>query len=111
MKGVIATLAAVAVIATIMTIGIRTKVPPPDPNWREHIPPPPPPKPRWFVILWWPGRYSLILLAIIAMIAGWTVLGGALIAAHIVLTFGLVAVQIRASLGYRRELKRHEERR
>jgi hypothetical protein len=36
MTGVIATLAAVAVIATLMVIGIRMKLPPPDPDWRQQ---------------------------------------------------------------------------
>ena len=60
MEGVIATLLATGVIAALMIVGIRTKLPPPDPDWREHLPPPPPPpsKLEWVLIVlrfaWYP---------------------------------------------------------
>jgi hypothetical protein len=42
MTGFIATGLCVAVIAGLMIVGIKVKMPPPDPNWRQHLPPPPP---------------------------------------------------------------------
>jgi len=42
--GLIATLAAVAVIAILMVVGWPMILPPPDPDWRDHLPPSPPPR-------------------------------------------------------------------
>ncbi len=51
MEGVIATSLAVAVIATLMVAGIRMKLPPPDPDWREHLAPRlPPPSLPWLIV-------------------------------------------------------------
>ena len=50
MEGVVATLLAVAVIAGLMNIGIWTKLPPPDPNWRERPPPPPTSRLEWILL-------------------------------------------------------------
>jgi len=63
--GLIATLAAVAVIAILMVVGWRMKLPPPDPDWRDHLPPSPPSRPRWYVVLWM-ARFPLLLLVAIA---------------------------------------------
>ncbi|MDP9330500.1 MAG: hypothetical protein M3P11_07695 [Actinomycetota bacterium] len=65
MIGVIATLAAFGVIATLMVVGIRTKLPPPDPNWRDHVPPDPPPRSRLWWWIWF-GRLPMWLAVITA---------------------------------------------
>jgi hypothetical protein len=69
MTGIIATLAAVAVIATLMDIGIRMKLPPPDPDWRQHLPSPVPWPPRWWVVLW-VSRYAFLLAGVVAAASG-----------------------------------------
>jgi hypothetical protein len=65
MTGVVATLFAVGVIAALMVLGIRMKVPPPDSDWRQHVPPPFPPRSRFWQMLWL-GRFPLLLAMILA---------------------------------------------
>jgi hypothetical protein len=64
MTGVVATLLAVGIIAALMVLGIRMKLPPPDPDWREHPPPPFPPRSRFWQMLWL-GRFPLLLAMIL----------------------------------------------
>jgi hypothetical protein len=107
-EGVIATLLAVGVIAALMVIGIRTKLPPPDPNWREHLPPPSPPPPRWWQIVWVcaihfsPHRFVIRL-------AGHRVLGGVVMSIYFLITVGLSVDAVRRSIRRRRELRRQED--
>jgi hypothetical protein len=78
--GLIATLAAAAVIISVMLIGWRVKPPPPDPNWKEHVrpgwkmtghlqPAGAIAQPRWYRPVWL-ARYPLILLCVLAAAIG-----------------------------------------
>jgi hypothetical protein len=53
--GFIATGSAVGVIAALMYVGIKMKPPPPDPDWRDHLPLPPlRPSRGWLIFLFSP---------------------------------------------------------
>jgi hypothetical protein len=107
-EGVIATLLAVGVIAALMVIGIRTKLPPPDPDWREHLPPPPPPPPRWWQIVWF-VRFAFLPIGFVITLAGHRVLGGVVMSFYFLITVGLWVDAVRGSVRHRRELKRLED--
>jgi hypothetical protein len=97
MTGVIATLAACAVIATLMVVGIRMKLPPPDPDWRDHVPPDPPLRSR----LWWGlwlGRLPVWLAAILAIALGFRGLGLALLALMLAMTMAGIIERLVARL-------------
>jgi hypothetical protein len=64
--GVIATTAAVLVIAALMVIGIKMKPRPPDPDWRDDLPPPPPaPSAAWRLF-----RFGPVALFIVGLVTG-----------------------------------------
>jgi hypothetical protein len=103
-EGLIATLLAVGVIAALMVIGIRTKLPPPDLDWREHLPRRPPPPSRLSTILWL-SRFGVLIAMILAgaldaMEVMFTFLG-----VWLLMTFSLSFLQLRRSLRYRRQVK------
>jgi hypothetical protein len=101
MKGVLATLACVGVIATLMIVGIRTKLPPPDPDWREHLPQPVPPRSRlWWKI--WFGRYAFLVAGIVALRLGATRLGLALAFLFLGVTYAAIAQHVVAVRRYRK---------
>jgi len=56
-----------------MLAGIKAKYPPPDPDWRQHLPPPPPrPSRSWLIFMWGPMFifYGLLLVGVIASLLG-----------------------------------------
>jgi hypothetical protein len=104
MTGLIATLAALGIVASVMIIGLRRKTPPPDPEWREHAGPGwkmtghlwrpgSPPRPRWYLALWF-GRYPLILLGVVAAALHADGLARSIFIVWIVGTAGLIAFRI-----------------
>jgi hypothetical protein len=108
MTGVIATLAAVAVITTLMVIGIRMKLAPPDPDWRHHLPPPVPRPPRWWVVLWL-SRYAFLLAGVVAAALGRNRLAVWLALMMVAITFVGVSFRVRVSLRHRREWQRKQQ--
>jgi hypothetical protein len=104
-EGVIATLLAVGVIAALMVIGIRTKLPPPDPDWREHLPAPPPPPPRWWQIVWF-VRLAFLPIGFVITLAGHRVLGGVVMSLYFLITVGLSMDAVRRSIRRRRDPRR-----
>jgi hypothetical protein len=102
MTGVIATMLAVAIIGGLMIVGIRTKLSPPDPDWREHLPKPGPPPPRWWWVVWL-SRYPVLVAAVIA--AGFEAeeLAGALGVVMVILSIVGIAVRWRMALRARRQ--------
>ena len=101
MTGVIATLLAVGVIATLMLVGIRAEPPPPDPDWREHLPSPPPRPPGYMWIIWL-IRYPMLIAVLIAAILHVTPLVFALIAVYLVSVVYLFAWSLRERRRMRR---------
>jgi hypothetical protein len=68
MTAIIATSTCVVIIAGLMIAGIKMKLPPPDPDWREHLPPPAPqPTGGWLVLRYgplvaWPLIFAVALI-------------------------------------------------
>jgi hypothetical protein len=54
-------------IGALFWFGIRSRIQPPDPDWREHQPTPMKP-PRSYWITWWIGTALLILMALAASV-------------------------------------------
>jgi cytochrome bd-type quinol oxidase subunit 2 len=100
--GIIATLLVVAVVATLMLIGIRTKLPLPDPDWREHLPKPPPPR-IWWVL--WLSRYPVLLAAVIAAAADAEEVAMALALVLVILTFAGIVVRLKIAIHARRQAR------
>jgi hypothetical protein len=57
---------ALGLIATLMLLGIKMKLSPPNPNWRRHVPPPPTPPTRLQLVVFLGLRYVVWIAAIIA---------------------------------------------
>jgi hypothetical protein len=97
MTGIVATILAFGVIATLMLVGIKMKLPPPDPDWREHLRPPPPPPSRLELIVFVWFRYGVWVAAIIAAAFDERGLALAFMVVFTVLILGRVVVRVRAS--------------
>lgn len=108
MTGVIATLLAVGVIAALMFVGIRMKLPPPDPDWRQHLPPPPPRPPRWWISLWL-SRYAILVGAIVAAALGQNRAEVWLGLMMVAITFVGVSFRMREVLRHHREWKQRQQ--
>lgn len=108
MTGIVATTLAVGVIATLMLLGIRMKLPPPDPDWREHLAPPPPPPTRLQLIVFVGIRCGLYLAGVIAALLQATGLSIAFMVGFFALLNAWVVVRVRAIRRARRELEGHE---
>jgi hypothetical protein len=106
MTGIIATVLAFGLIGTLMLVGIRMKVPPPDPNWREHLPPPGPlarPATRTQLIVFLGGRYAVWIGAIVAAALHANRLALFLALVYLVLILMWIAMRFQASRRARRE--------
>jgi hypothetical protein len=103
MTGIVATTLAFGVIATLMIVGIKMKVPPPDPDWREHLPPPPPPPSRLQLIVFVGFRYAVLLAGIIAGAFEERGLATAFIIVYVALILGWMVGRLRAARRVQRE--------
>jgi|1186.fasta_scaffold108380_1 hypothetical protein len=75
MAGLVLAVACFGVIALLMVLGVKAKYPPPDPDWREHLPPPPPePSRAWQIFRWGPlvGYCALLVVMGILISTGQT---------------------------------------
>src|SRR5438093_4750197 len=104
MIGLVATLAAFGIIALIMFVGWRTKLPPPDPNWGDHagqgwrmtghlLLPSSIPPPHWYSTLWF-ARYLLLPLVAAAAALHADALERSIVIVLIALTIGLLIFRI-----------------
>jgi hypothetical protein len=99
--GIVATLAAAGVIAALMAVGIRTKLPPPDPNWREHVPTQPP-RPSRFWLMVSLGRWLFWVAGIVAALFHLNTLAVAMAVAFVIVTLAATAERFVAMARHRR---------
>jgi hypothetical protein len=100
--GIVATSLAAGVIAILMIVGIRTKLPPPDPDWREHLPPPAPPASRLELMLLGVG-YGAYVAGMISAGLRAKRLAVAFVAVFAGSTLMRLVIRIRAGIRVRRE--------
>lgn len=105
MTGIIATALAFATIATLMVVGVRMKMPPPDPDWREHLPQAPPPPPRWWFVLWF-GRWPMIFAMAVAAALKAKALVWVLFALYLAMTVVPLAWRYKTAMRIRRAAAR-----
>jgi hypothetical protein len=105
MTGVIATALAFATIATLIFIGVRMKMPPPDPDWREHLPQAPPPPPRWWFVLWF-GRWPMLVAVVLASAFEAEALAMAFLALYLAMTVVPLGWRFKTAMRRRRAAAR-----
>jgi hypothetical protein len=105
----VATALSVGVIATIMILGIRTKLPPPDPAWREHLPLPEPPLTRLQLVVFVGFRFGLFVAALVAALFHANRLAFAFMVGYLALLMAWVVVRVRAARRARQEQQGHHQ--
>jgi hypothetical protein len=89
-------------IASLMLVGIRMKLPPPDPEWRKHQPPQSTPPTRIQLIVFFGGRFAVWIAALVAAAFHANRLALALMLVYFVLILTWIGMRVQASRRARR---------